>query len=257
MKFAKAASFLLLLVFAILQGCKPSDGPALPEGELDFSSDTIAFDTIFTTFLTPSERLLIYNNTDHDLLISNVSFEDGENTEFTMVFDGLEQQEIVDYELPQGDSLHIFIKMRGSEKDEFAEDRLVFRVGEEPLQHVVLRAFLVDAYFWPDTTLVAPVTTLKTDKPHVIDGVISVPEGYRLEIGAGTQLHFTPRKDDDYNLDSRIDVYGKLIVWGEKGNEVVFQQTRLDDDYLENPGQWRGIRFLQPSKDNVITHAII
>lgn len=226
-------------------------------GILDFSNDTVAFDTIFTTFQSPSERLLVFNNTDHDILISQVSFEKGSSTEFSMIFDGLEMQEITDYEIPKGDSLHIFIKMRGTEKDEFSTDRLVFRVGDETPQRIVLQAYLVDAYFWPDTTLVTPVTTFKNDKPHVIDGVLSVPEGYRLEIPAGTQIHFTPRKDADYNLESRIDVYGKLIVWGEKGNEAVFQQTRLEEDYVENPGQWRGIRFLQPSKDNIITHAII
>ena len=47
------------------------------EGTLAFSADTVMFDSIFTTFLTPSERLLVYNETGKDVQISRIWLQDG------------------------------------------------------------------------------------------------------------------------------------------------------------------------------------
>ncbi|MEM7039421.1 MAG: hypothetical protein AAF570_20780, partial [Bacteroidota bacterium] len=239
-------------------GCRTKPQFFVEEGTLSFSTDTVFFDTIFTGFPSPTERLVVTNKTGKNVRISDISFENG--TEYDLIFDGIDSDSIQDYELANGDSAVAFINFTSGEMDAFTRDRLVFTVGDET-QRVDIEAFVFDALFYRDTILGGfggpTMTVWQADQKYVIDGCLQVPDGHTLWIEAGTQVYFTPRKDANFNLISSIKVFGRLIVKGTVGNEVVFQQTRFGNRYDETPGQWRGIAFANISRSNTLEHCIV
>jgi hypothetical protein len=86
-------------------------------------------------------------------------------------------------------------------------------------------------------------------KPYYLMDSVLVPKGCTLTIDAGTHIY-------NYN-NSAILVAGTLIVNGNTNSPVIFEGSRLDDDYKELAGQWIGIRFLKGSTNNVMKGAVI
>jgi hypothetical protein len=248
----------MVLFLTLALGCVKRPDVFLPEGDLAFSTDTVFFDSIFTNLPSPTERLVVRNESGHNVLISTIALQSG--TDYSLVFDGITANEIHDYELADGDSAIAFIKFTSDEKDEFSRDQLLFTVGNQT-QKVEIEAYVFDAVFYKDSILggfgSGNLTVMGPDKLHVIDGPLYVADGHTLRILAGTQVYFTPRKDDNFNLISSIIVFGRLLVEGQLGAEVVFQQTRFGERFEESGGQWRGIAFGNISKASSINHALI
>ena len=44
--------------------------------ELEFSADTLTFDTVFTSYSTPTRLVKIYNRTTHNVLLSSITLGD-------------------------------------------------------------------------------------------------------------------------------------------------------------------------------------
>ncbi len=249
----------ILIPFALLIGLGCSQRPSffVEEGDLSFDVDTVYFDSIFVNFDSPTERLVVSNNSGKNIRISKIEFENG--ADFALIFDGLVSNVIEDYELADGDSAIAFISFNAEVKDEFLRDKLLFTVGDQT-QDVDIEAYVFDGIFLSDSLLTPPFGNSVVWDPslrYVVDGPLVIPEGVTLVIPSGTSVYFTPRKDEQFNLTSSIIVYGTLRMLGEKGNEVFFQQTRFGDRYEETPGQWRGIAFASTSRSNIIRHSVI
>lgn len=236
-------------------GCrrKPLDG--LEEGPLSFSGDTVYFDTLFTTLESPSERLIVTNNTGHDVKITKVYLEKGSSSDFDLIFDGLPQNEITDYVLENGDSAVVFIDFVSDLKDEFARDRILFQLGDE-IQDVDIEAYVMDAWFHQDESI-GTSTLWTSDKPHLIDGFLTVNSGVTLTIQPGTEVYFTSRRDSNFNLISSIRTQGTLKARGTVSSPIIFQQSRFGERYAEVPGQWRGLSFSLNSSENILEHCLI
>ena len=129
--------FALLLAFS----CQREPILYVEEGDLDFSVDTIYFDSIFTNFDSPTERVTVINNSGNNVLISRIEFEDGQD--FGLIFDGLTTNLVEDYELPDGDSAVAFVNFTSDIRDEFLRDRLLFTVGDQT-QDVDIEAYIFD-----------------------------------------------------------------------------------------------------------------
>jgi hypothetical protein len=247
-----------MLLLVMVSGCRLRPDLFVPEGDLTFDNDTVYFDTIFTSLPSPTERLVVYNESGKNMLISEIKLERA--TDYSLIFDGITADTIKDYELADGDSAIAFIKFTSDDKDEFCRDRLLFTVGDQT-QKIEIEAFVWDAIFYKDSVLggfgSGNLTVMGPDKKHVIDGPLYVADGHTLRILPGTQVYFTPRKDAGFNLISSIVVFGRLLVEGSLGNEAVFQQTRFGERYEESGGQWRGIAFGNIAKASSIDHAII
>lgn len=252
------------------------------EGELVFSADTVLFDSIFTTFQTPSERLWVYNTTGKNINISRIWLEAGEQTEFKLVVDGILQNDVEDIVLAKDDSLLIFVSLKSELKNAFTEEYIAFQIGEN-VQRKLIHAYVIDAFFLTarleqeedadnlqvflrqGSFFFSRDTLLTPEKPIIMDGPIIIPEGVTVTIQAGTELFFTPYKfqfaftdgSRSFTFFSTLIVNGTLIVEGAAEDPVVFEGSRLDEDYRESPAQWRGIRFTQTSQNNIIRHAII
>ncbi|MBX7241771.1 MAG: right-handed parallel beta-helix repeat-containing protein [Bacteroidia bacterium] len=250
------------------------------KGTLRFSNDTVKFDTIFTTFQSPSEWLAVINPTGNNIKVARIWLESGASSEFTLIIDGVKTQESTEVIIPSKDSIYVFVNMKSQARDAFVEDYLNFQIGNET-QRVLIRAFVLDAYFYPTKATIDLVNgfisydtaycdlVLKNDKPHVISGPLYVPKGCNLTIEAGAQVHFTPYKVEIkppgelpfYALYSMLHVAGTLRIQGQAGNPAVLQGSRLQTgpfyNYLEQPDQWRGIRLDNSSTNSIIEHAVI
>lgn len=219
-------------------------------GEISFSSDTILFDTLFTTIGSTTKKFKIYNDQSNPIKISTIRLEQQTNSMFRINVDGEAGVTFNDIVIPAKDSLYIFVEVtidpNNSTTPQIVEDKIYFLTnGKE--QRVILNAFGQDAYFHVKE-IITSNTTWPNDKPHVIYGYCAVDSAVKLTIPGGTSVH-------GYN-NSLLYIYkGALETQGTLGNEVIFSQSRTEDFILSpvdsTAGQWRGIYFFAPLNSNL------
>ena len=83
----------------------------------------------------------------------------------------------------------------------------------------------------------------------MILGSLTIDTTATLTINAGTKIYA--------HADAPFIVNGTLKITGTKLLPVIFAGDRLDPDYRDLPASWPGIFFLNTSKDNILTFAII
>lgn len=224
-------------VLTIISGCRKQRISTDSSHKLTFSSDTVFFDTVFTTIGSTTKLVKIFNPNNDAVVIKNINLEGGSNSNFRMNVDGFPGPQLANIELRGGDSLWMFVEVTvdpGNTNNPFViEDQIRFETnGNE--QFVNLVAWGQDAIFHggPSRLTVLECNEIWTpEKPHVVYGVVAVDEECCLTINAGTQVHC--------HSGSGIYVFkGCLNVQGQKDNEVVFQGDRLEPQYADIPGQW-------------------
>lgn len=236
---------VILALLASIQSCiKPVDEFS-NSGSISFSSDTILFDTLFTTVGSTTKKFKIYNNQNKPIQIATIRLEQQTNSMFRINVDGESGVTFNDIIIPANDSLFVFVEVtidpNNTNTPQIVEDNIYFLTnGNE--QRVVLNAFGQDAYFHVNE-IITINTTWSNDKPHVIYGYCAVDSAIKLTIPGGTSVH-------GFN-NSLLYVYkGALETQGTLGNEVTFSQSRTED-FILTPvdsagGQWRGIYFYAP-----------
>lgn len=233
------ASWALLAVVLLWSaGCGKvqfSDDPTL---ELEFSSDTVLFDTVFTTIGSVTLPLKVYNRNQEALRIDEIALSGGSDSPFRVNIDGEVGPSVTDWPLLAEDSMWIFLEVTvdpNSEQTPFViEDELRFNAnGIE--QAVSLIAWGQNAHFHGGLNELNPLSTCDevwtNDLPHVIYGIVEVEPGCKLTIEEGTQVHV-------HNGGGLLVYQSTLDVQGALGSEVVFQGDRLEDSYADVPGQW-------------------
>jgi hypothetical protein len=262
------ALFLLIIITLAFTSCrKDEELGTSPAYQLSFSTDTVLFDTVFTTIGSTTRILKVYNRNDKRVNISSIRLVGGANSQYQVNVDGAQGVSFSNVEIDANDSLFVFVKVTIDPTNENSPlvvgDILEFVTnGNE--QKVELVAWGQDAYFhvgdqyiqglsYPFSYLAKEnVDTLWTnDKPHVIYGWGVVDSAARLTIGPGVNIYF--------HQNSGLWVYrgGNIIVNGEKDNPITFQGDRLEMEYRDIPGQWDRIWINEGSEDNIINYAVI
>lgn len=235
---------------------------------LAFSSDTITFDTVFTSIGSSTRQLMIYNNHNENIIISNIRLEGGIQSYFSINVDGVSGYEFSDIELYAKDSIFIFMRVTINPNDQnnpfFVEDRLIFETNNN-IQAVNLTAYGQNAHYiiadqqingFPKFKIIADSLQevhWTADKPYVIYGYALINSYGTLVIEPGTQVHF--------HSGGGLWAYseGQLRVDGTADNPVIFQGDRLEDYYNDEPGQWDRIWLMEAREGygHSINHAII
>ena len=221
----------------------------LSKGNLEFSVDTLVFDTVFTTIGSTTQQFKIYNNENKTVKIEEIELMGGENSPFRMNIDGLMGTSMSDIELEGGDSLFAFVEVtldvNGGTLPMIVEDSIRFRTNGKD-QYVNLAVWGQDAYFhYKDLN----EGTWPNDKPHVIYGYAAIDSSKTLNIQAGTDIYL--------HKNSILYVYkGTLNIDGDLNNEVTFQGDRLEAMYDDVAGQYYGIYFHE-ARPSTIDYAII
>ena len=135
----KKKLFVLLGMVACRQDIV-SDDPTL---KLQFSHDTVLFDTVFTTMGSSTKRVMVYNPHENALCIEQVSMQDGKY--FRINLDGENNaNQLRDITLRGGDSLFLFVRACIDPLDEnspvWIEDNIAFGVNGN-VQNINLQAY--------------------------------------------------------------------------------------------------------------------
>ncbi len=255
--------FLLILIFS----CKKEDDFITdPSAKLEFSSDSVSFDTVFTTVGSVTKQLKVYNRNNKTIKISNISIKNGLASLFRMNVDGIPGTSVNDIEINADDSLFIFIKVTVDPNDETSpfvvSDQIIFDINNNQ-QDVDLVAWgqnanyiIADTYVkgLPPYKIVAHEfsdTAWTNEKPFLIYGYAVVDSNAILRIQQGTKIHF--------HTNGGLWIYkgGALKVNGTIEEPVYFQGDRIGSDYSETGGQWDRIWINEGSIDNEINYAVI
>lgn len=256
--FSKVSRFslipLIFLTLITVSSCKKKDkidsNPAL---KLTFSTDTVFFDTVFTTVGSVTQRLMVHNYNASKILVSSIRLGGGSNSVFSLNIDGTPATSMSDVGIAANDSIFIFVKVTVNPNNQntplVITDSILFNTNGN-LQKVDLVAWGQDAYFYRDKKLTGNVTW-DSIKPHVIFGYLRVDTGATLTIMPGTKLYF---HKSAYLAVSHLST---ITVIGNLDHPVRFLGDRLDPFYRDLPGQWDGIYLEKGSQDNDINYAVI
>ena len=228
----------VLLAGLFVSGCGKvqfSENPAL---SLEFSADTVLFDTVFTTIGSVTLPLKVYNWNAEALRIDEIELVGGSESPFRVNIDGEVGPSVTDWPILGDDSLWIFLEVTvdpsAASTPFIIEDELRFNTnGNE--QRVSLIAWGQNAHFHGGLNELNPLPSCDEvwtdDLPHVIYGIVEVDMGCTLTIKEGTQIHV-------HDGGGLLVFQSTLRIEGELGNEVVFQGDRLESSYVNVPGQW-------------------
>jgi hypothetical protein len=260
----KTLIFAGIVLLVLFFSCKKNDPIVNPNAKLAFSTDTVLFDTIFTTIGSTTQNFRVYNKQSQPVTIDRIQLAGNSGSVFRLNINGKQVNEMQKVEIPANDSIYIFVAVtlnpNNLNNPLVVQDSIVFQTSGNTQDIKVIA-------FGQDVNLVNG-EILKTqkwvnDKPYLVYNSMLVDAGQTLTIDPGTRIYFHKR--------SSLLVLGTLLVNGTLEEPVSFLGDRLEHQYDEYPGQWGGwkdlekggvyiyggIHFASGSKDNVIKHAII
>lgn len=246
------ASVLPLLLLLLVCSCKPEDEIYSKDSgvKLQFSTDTVSFDTVFVSQGSVTRRLKVYNPSKNAVKISEIKIGKLGLSPFSLIINGELKPMATDFTLRGEDSLLILVKAyidpNNNQNAFIVEDDILFKLnGNEQKVHV--EAYGQNANYFKDTFVCN--TTWSPPKAYILYGDVIVPEGCTLTILPGTKIYAHP--------GAILYVAGKLNVQGSAQNRAVFQHDRRDSLYANIPGLWYGIYLAKKSKANTIQFADI
>lgn len=249
----KYLAFFFIGLLTISVACEPeyTKLASSPNAKLVFSDDTVIFDTILTFRTSITKRFRVYNPNQKAVLIDRIALGKGAESDYSIIVNGEEGENIENIKLFGGDSLMVLVRAGIERRDEdlpyLVKDSVIVNWGNNSA-NVKLVSWGQDAHFLVEDTLRNEVIW-SSGKPYVIYGDFLIDTLASLTVNAGTSVYV-----DNF---SRFLVKGTLKILGDSIRHVTFSNTRFDQSYKEAPGQWEGIYFLEGSHDNEIRHAVI
>jgi len=284
--------FLFFIISAIsLTSCRNDFEFKPSSGGLEFSRDTVYFDTVFSNIGSSTYTLKVYNRSDEDISIPSIRLGKGLDSKYRMTVDGMVGNNRIfeNVEMLAKDSMYIFIEVTAdvaaaNPTDFLYTDQILFGQGTSE-QKVELVTLIQDAYFlYPqrfDDGLYENITIggspqrgfildendpingneyiWNNSKPYVIYGYAAVPANKTLVIEAGARIHFHAESVLIIGDQGSVKVNGEISNNPDNPLErhVIFQGDRLEPLYEDVPGQWGAIWLTQGSKNNEFTNCII
>lgn len=252
---------LLLLSGVMFLSCQQDEKfTDSPSARLNFSTDTVKFDTVFASIGSTTRFFMVYNHNKESIRTS-VSVAD--DSYYRLNIDGVATNSFDNLEIRGNDSAFIFVEVtvdpQNSNSPIVVFDSIQFNTNGN-LQNVKLMAFGQDVHLYNDSLI--GNTHWINDKPYLIYNSVMVDSFCTLDIDPGVQLYF--------HNNSSLIVEGQIHVNGTKDEPVVFQGDRLEKYYADKPGQWGAsymingnkyyfgnIHILNGSSGNTINYAII
>lgn len=268
----------ILSCFIIFTACKQEDDFITDSSAmLEFSLDTLRFDTVFTELGSATRFVKVYNRNNKSILISSITVDQGAGSFFRLNIDGIPTNDATEIRLLPNDSLYIFGEVTVDPDQPLSvspfviEDKIVFETNGN-VQEVFLEAWGQNANYLPSRFSAGTPSVLSCNntevtwddpKPYVIYGELFI-DSCRVNIPAGTQIHvhggiasnelFGGVFNDGiiYVLDG-----GQLNITGTKEEPVVIQGDRLEESFQDDPGQWNGIVIGRGSKGNYMEYTTV
>jgi len=250
MKNALLASLISICCTLVTFSCHPEMMDPDPDALPYFSTDTVSFDTVFTTIGSTTLKFMVYNHSSRPLVIQQIALAGGAASFFRLNIDGLPAISVNNVEIPPDDSLYIFVAVTvdptNNNNPVLIQDSVVF-ITNGKVKDVKLIAFGQDVHLINGEIL--STQTWTNDKPYLIYHSAALDTAQLLTIEEGTQIYF--------HRNSSMIIWGTLIVNGTWEQPVIFQNDRLEREYDIIAGQWGTIYIDAISKGNIINHAVI
>jgi len=255
----KKLTFLIISIISLsfFISCEDNDDFSSDSNlKLAFSSDTIRFDTVFTTFGTATKRMRVYNRNKNSITLESVELMSGGESGFRINVDGISGTNITDVDILKKDSIYIFLEVtvdpRNSNSPVLISDSIRFRYNGNT-QYVQLEAFGQDVFIWKKK-IIEKDTILTEEKPFVIFDSLIVRKDAILNLKENTRLYF--------HKNAGMHVYGSVNAKGTLDRPVVLRGNRTDNilknvPYDRIPGQWDGIFVDSLSFNNYFEHTHI
>ncbi|RZL45907.1 MAG: hypothetical protein EOP00_16550 [Pedobacter sp.] len=243
---------LLTIITLSFAACnKDEDITFDPNAKLNFSTDSVLFDTVFTSVGSTVRRFKVFNYNDKAVNIDEIKIGGGANSPFLINVNGKQMVDLKNLKINGKDSINILVRVNINPTAEnqpfFVQDSiLMFFNGRR--EKIPLVAYGQNAIFLKNVSV--KTNTLWDSKlPYIISNSVTIEENATLTIAAGTRILF--------HSGSTMNVKGTLTAEGTKKDTILFASDRTERIYEEEPGQWNGIHFYGSSKNSVINHATI
>jgi len=268
MNFKRIAFIVSLLSGMVLilqmQSCRLDDFDQSPDIKLVFNTDSLLFDTVFSTVGSATRYFKVYNPGSSRVNISRIDMAGSSGSYFRMNADGRSGHHLTDIDIGPRDSIFVFVEVTVDPTEQdlplIITDSIVFTINNN-VQNVKLVAWGQDAHFisynyiFPDSDLrvhlILEDTHWSGPKPYVVYGIVLVAPQVTLTIDKGTQVHMHHRSALVCYPESTLKVRGTME------EPVVIQGDRLEKEYRDRPGQWGFIYLMVTSRDHEIDYAII
>lgn len=249
----KQLLLLSLLCVVAVFACRKNSFNTSRSALIEFSTDTLMFDTVFVSTGSITGQIKIINPNDQKLHLSAVKLMGGAQSFFHINIDGSAGPELENIDLDAGDSLYVFVAVEidpQSANLPFVVQDSIQVAFNGTQQYIQLEAWGQNAHFLNNQVLTGN-TTWDNKLPYVILGSLQVDPNAQLTIPAGCKIYF--------HANAPLLVAGTLLVNGDHydSTRVYFQGDRLDPPYNTFPGSWPGIIFQSTSSGNDLKYAVI
>lgn len=257
MRALKYLSFFFLLFVLLFGACREEEFIIDASAKVEFSRDTLRFDTVFTKTGSATRFFKIKNPHSQPIQLSRIYLEKGSASLFNLNVDGVSADLQENINIPAKDSIYVFAEVTIDPNNldnpfVIAENLLVEVNGNT--QRVVLEAWGQNANYIPDNLSKGKIATMTSDqvwndpKPYVIYGILVV-DGCKLTIAAGTRIHvhggLVKTSGNGIYSDGMIYVQngGEILIQGSKDRPVIINGDRLEKEFENIPSQWNLIYF--------------
>jgi hypothetical protein len=241
----------LFFTVVIICSCKKDSFITSPQAILGLSTDSLTFDTVFTSAGSITKSFKIFNLNNQKLQLSKIKLLGGASSSFKINVDGTAATEVNNIDIEADDSVYVFVQVNidpnASNLPFIISDSILITYNGND-EFVKLQAYGQNAVFL-DSRRVSGNVTFTKDLPYVILGGLLVDSTAILNIQPGSKIYL--------HADAPIIVDGSLIVNGTKQENVIFNGDRLDPDYKDLPASWPGIYFRENSQNNTLHFAIV
>ncbi len=241
---------ILVLSLGYLFSCEDEKYLTSSDVKLQFSVDTVMFDTVFTSVGSITQHLKIYNPYSQKVLISSIKLASGDASNFRLNVNGVPANEVNNVEIAPLDSMYIFVEVtvdpNGQSLPLIVKDSIEF-VTNSNRQDVDLMAW--GQNFKLIRKELIGTTTWTNEKPYLVYNYAFVDSNATLTIEPGTKVFF--------HKEAGLYVKGKVIARGTVDNPILFHADRLEDEYKDVPDQWSGVVLYSGSKDNEFSNVEI
>ena len=241
---------MVAVLFISLFSCEDEGYLNSPDAQLEFSVDTVMFDTIFTSSGSTTQHFTVHNPYNENILVSRVRLAGGDFSNFRLNINGEIASEVYEIEIPARDSIYVFVEVtidpNGQNLPMVVQDSIEFTTNAN-IQGIKLVAYGQDFKLVKGERL--ETTTWTSEKPYLIYDYAYVDSTSTLTIEAGTKIFF--------HKGAGLYVKGRVLAEGNFQNPISFLPDRLEDTYKNIPDQWNGITLFSGSHNNVFDFVTI
>lgn len=242
-----ACALLLLALFS----CKKDSFITSADARLNISTDSLRFDTLFTSVGSVTQSFKIRNDNGQQLRLTQVKLMGGSSSAFKLNINGTAASELNNIDIAAEDSIYIFVSVHidptSANLPFILSDSISIQFNGNQ-RWVQLEAYGQNARFM-NGMVIGTNTVWDNTRPYVILDFLNVAAGAILTIEPGTKIYA--------HANAPIIIDGTLNATGTVSDKIIFRGDRLDAPYKDYPAGWPGIIFRSSSINNVLHFAEI